>query len=262
MVSRLPTRVTFSFAAFARRAGVEGPHRDGWGVAFHDGRDAVVLREPSPASESACARFLQEHGPPAPIVFSHIRKATRGDRRLANTQPFCRELGGRRHVFAHNGHVPGVEADERFTFERHRPIGTTDSERCFCTLLERLSPLWMKARDEPPPLAARLAIVEELAAAMREHGPANFLYTDGDAVFVHAHRRTQASGAVEPPGLHFLERRCYPDADALDGVAVDTQGPVEEQVLVLVASRPLSDEAWLPLEEGTVAVLRHGERLS
>jgi glutamine amidotransferase len=257
--------VTFSFETFARRGGLEGPHKDGWGVAFHDGRDAVVVREQEPASDSPYARFLRRHGQPSPIVFSHIRRATHGDLRLANTQPFSRELGGRRHVFAHNGHVPDVKGDPRFAFRHYAPIGTTDSERCFCTLLERMRELWMEttsAQDaSPPPLEDRLAIVEDLAAAMREHGPANFLYTDGDAVFVHAHRRTQDSGAIEPPGLHLLERHCRVDRDALDGVDVGFQGPAQEQCLVLVASRPLSDEAWLPLEEGTVLVLRDGQRV-
>jgi glutamine amidotransferase len=32
-------------------------------------------------------------------------------------------------------------------------------------------------------------------------------YADGDALFAHADRRHQSSGAIAPPGLHLLERR-------------------------------------------------------
>lgn len=259
MMSRFPTRVTFSFQAFTRRGGADGPHRDGWGVAFHDGVDALVVRETTPACDSRHAAFLAERGHPAPIAVSHVRLATQGDVRLANTQPFQRELGGRVHLFAHNGHVPGVEQDPRFWFERHQPLGTTDSERVFCALLERLAAVY---RDGVlPDIGRRLEVVTELASQMAEHGPANFIYTDGDAVFAHADRRTQDNGAIEPPGLFVLERRCPVDHDALEGVELGSPPDHDGQQLVLVASRPLSDEAWEPLDRGTVLTIREGARL-
>jgi predicted glutamine amidotransferase len=256
MASRHPTRVTFSFSTFMSRGGGDAPHGDGWGVAFHHGADARVVREVRPAHDSPQARLLERDGDAAAIVVSHVRLATHGDVCLANTQPFQRELAGRRHLFAHNGHVPTVADDARFSFERFRAIGGTDSERCFCALLERLAPAWQG--PTPPSLARRLDVVSALAEAMREHGPANFVYSDGEVLFVHADRRTQPSGAIEPPGLHLLERQCAVDRDALSGIAIDdTQAP-EPQQLVLVASRPLSDEPWRPLEQGTVLALRDG----
>jgi hypothetical protein len=57
-----------------------------------------------------------------------------------------------------------------------------------------------------PPLAARLAAVEGFAAEMRPLGIANFLYSDGEFVFGHGRRRTQADGIVAPPGLWFRHR--------------------------------------------------------
>lgn len=66
MCSRVPTSVGFSLQRLARRGGAEGPHRDGWGVAFYAERDALLLREPGAASESGLARYLEDHGPPAP----------------------------------------------------------------------------------------------------------------------------------------------------------------------------------------------------
>ncbi len=79
---------------------------DGWGVAYLHETDAQLIREPAPAMNSPLVTFLGSHGPASDLVVSHVRHATVGDRKLANTQPFVRCLGGRAHVFAHNGYVP------------------------------------------------------------------------------------------------------------------------------------------------------------
>ena len=52
-------------------------------------------------------------------------------------------------------------------------------------------------------------LVAAFAAHLRELGPANFIYADGDATFAHAHRRNQGGElGIRPPGLHLLCRRC------------------------------------------------------
>ena len=197
--SRELVAADFALERFARRGGLDGPHRDGWGIAAYEGPDVFRLREPLAAAESELVRYVDRHIPPSRLIITHIRLATRGDRALWNTQPFQRELGGRVHLFAHNGNLSGVDR-EAFRSRRFRPLGDTDSELVFCHLLERLAPLW-DATDTVPPLADRLARVAEVAAELRPHGPANFFYADSDALFVHAHRRTQADGEVRE-GLH------------------------------------------------------------
>ena len=76
------------------------------------------------------------------LALSHIRRATRGPVSLANTQPFARELGGRTHVFAHNGDLPGIEKISALPLERDHPVGQTDSEYAFCALLAHMESLW------------------------------------------------------------------------------------------------------------------------
>jgi glutamine amidotransferase len=173
---------------------------------------------------------------------------------LRNTQPFVRELGGRQHVFAHNGMLPGIEADGRCSVRRFRPIGDTDSEHAFCALLDRLAPLWERG---VPSIDARVAEIGAFAATMRSLGPANFIYTDGDAVFAHGHRRKDDRGELRPPGLRFVCRTCREDSDdaALSGVAL---GHGAEQQVAIVASVPLSDERWEIVAEGELVVLREG----
>jgi predicted glutamine amidotransferase len=253
--ARLPTTVQLSLDELARHGGGTGPHRDGWGVAYLSGGDALVLREPDAASASRLLACAKHHTLPSTTVIAHIRLATQGSRALRNTQPFARELGGRQHVFAHNGTLRGIEGDARFPARRFRRIGDTDSEHAFCALLDRLAPLWERGA---PSLDARVATIARFAEELRTLGPANFLYTDGDGVFAHGHRRTAKSGEIRPPGLHLVCRTCAPDADgaALTGVALDRAA---HQQVAVVASVPLSDERWDALGEGELVVLREGQ---
>lgn len=252
--ARLPTTVTLSLDELARHGGETGPHRDGWGIGFMQAGDALVLREPEAASESRLLACAKHHSARSSIIMAHIRRATQGPRLLRNTQPFARELGGRMHLFAHNGMVPGVEADPRFPARRFLPIGDTDSEHAFCALLERLAPLWTAG---VPSLEVRLAVLRAFAAELRSLGPANFLYTDGDAVFAHGHRRKHDSGEIRPPGLHVLCRTCTPGADGIPMVGLSIAHDEDQQV-ALVASVPLSGERWEALAEGEMLVLREG----
>lgn len=263
MSSRLPATVRYSFAEFSRRGGGTAPHADGWGIGYYVDGDVRVIREAEPAVASSCTRLLHEVPFASDLVIAHIRLATVGARVLRNTQPFQRELGGRVHLFAHNGKLDVAALRPMLRGDGHRPIGETDSEIAFCILLQRLRALWL-AGGTVPALDARLAVVRELAAKLRQLGPANFLYSDGDVLFVHAHRRTQAPGRIEPPGLHVLERHCPLEMARLEVPGMEI-GPAQSgaQEVVLVASVPLTPEpGWRPLAEGEVLAIRGGRVVS
>ena len=255
MSARFPTTIHLSMDELGRHGGGSGPHRDGWGVGFVYENDASVLREPLSAYTSDWLAFVQAQNPKSHIIIAHIRRATVGSRILRNTQPFARELAGRMHLFAHNGMVHDIGHDPRFVTRRFRAIGDTDSEHAFCALLERLAPLWESGM---PTLEERLGIVADFAADLRGLGPANFVYTDGDTLFAHGHRRMNGGGEIEPPGLHVLCRRCSVTADGVElaGISVDHH---PEQQVALVASVPLSREGWAALTEGEVVALRDGQ---
>ena len=258
--SSRPARLTFSLQTLAARGGPTGSAHDGWGVAFYQGPDVALFREPSAAADSALVRFLQSEGPATNLAISHIRHATQGTVSLANTQPFVRELGARTHVFAHNGDLPGIYSSGAFALGAARPVGQTDSEHAFCALLERLRAPW-KAGTAPS-VEARLSLLAAFAAHLRALGPANFLYADGDASFAHGHRRMQrTSRRAEPPGLWLRQRHCPPAEPAPDlsgGVSIAQA----EQTVVWIASVPLTDDAWRPLAEGEVLAVRDGEMLA
>jgi glutamine amidotransferase len=256
-----PSRLTFSLkalAALAARGAASGSMHDGWGVAFYQGADVALFREPSAAADSELVRYLETHGPATSLAISHIRHATQGSIELANTQPYIRELGGLTHCFAHNGNLTAIAGDAIFeSGDHYTPVGQTDSEQAFCALLSRLDPLWRATQR--PSIAARWSAIASFAAAMSKLGPANFLYSDGEVLFAHGHRRIQAAtGHVAPPGLWVLQRHCkaqQANPDDRDGLVVDHA----DQSVVFVASVPLTDEAWRPLNEGEIIAVCNGE---
>jgi predicted glutamine amidotransferase len=165
-----------------------------------------------------------------------------------------REMGGRMHLFAHNGGFDAIASSFAASGHRFHPVGETDSEMAFCLLLERLAPLW-KATAVPS-LKDRLAVVTEFAAEMRPLGIANFLYSDGEFVFGHGHRRTQADGIVAPPGL-WCRHRHRAGTPAPPGVAITADDG--DQEITLLASVPVTEGDWRPLGEGEIVVVAAGE---
>lgn len=259
MSSREPATVTFSLGILAEHGGKSAPHADGWGIAFYDDADVRMIRDTTCASRSPWVEFVAHRELHSRFVVSHIRKATDGVIALKNTQPFGRELGGRMHVFAHNGHAPDIRSGAQFQAGFYRPIGDTDSEYAFCALLERLMPTW---RDEAtkPTLAERIDVVSQFARDFGQVGLANFLYGDGEMIVAHGHRRKQPDGEFKAPGLFWLRRQCAL-RDPYGKTAGVTVTSVDQDVL-LIASVPLTPEDWQPFEEGEIVAIADGRFVS
>jgi glutamine amidotransferase len=254
--SRDPVALCCSLEEFDRHSDGPGGHADGWGLARYVDRDVLLLKEDGPAAGSELARWTRERPLASRLAISHLRRATQGGRGFMNCQPFMRELGGAAHVFAHNGHLDPAGVRSAMSPAGPRPIGETDSEHAFCAMLDALTQPWAAGL---PPLHERARIVSDVARRLRELGPANFLYADGDALFAHAHRRMHGSEGIRPPGMWMLE---LPEGTAaacgrLLGIPASAQaaaGPA-----VLFASVPLSAEPrWRALDEGQVVVVRAG----
>jgi len=251
------TRLTLSLSALASHSAPASGTRDGWGVAYYQGKDVALFREPGAADDSPLVRLLERNGPCTSLAISHIRHATQGEVSLANTQPFVREFAGTTHVFAHNGDLPGIRQCKVGPQDRYQPVGTTDSEHAFCVLLERLRAAVGLSTPQPP-LRRRLEVIAAFAAELRRLGPANFLYADGDTLFAHGHRRIQrATGRVTPPGLHVLARQCPRSTESIEGHGAAVAAGFQH--VVLIASVPLTDEAWRPLAEGEIVAVSAGQ---
>ncbi len=257
MSSRQPVQLTFSLETLASHSAPPGNHRDGWGAAFYQGQDVALFREPTMASESLLVRCLTKQGPRTTLAIVHIRQATSGAVTLANTQPFMREHRGRMHVFAHNGDLPGIERSFNLAYDRYRPVGTSDSEHAFCALLERFigTTAWPSWRE-------RLSILEGFAADLRQLGTANFLYGDGDTLFAHGDRRTQAgTGTLAAPGLFLYSCLCPDENQSINAPELSIAPGFRE--VTLIASVPLTDRevVWRPFREGELVATANGRRV-
>jgi len=77
--------------------------------------------------------------------------------------------------------------------------------------------------------------------------------------FAHAHRRRPFDGVNNQPGLWRLDHQrtaAATDAMADQGVRIATLS--EAWPITLVASVPLTEDAWTPLQEAEIVVLRAG----
>ena len=75
LTSLIPIRVTFSLREFSQHGGKAGSNADGWGLAFYDGPDAQLYREPRPACSSEWMEFILHHPHRSRCVISHIRRS-------------------------------------------------------------------------------------------------------------------------------------------------------------------------------------------
>ena len=252
-------RLYYSLGEFAQHGGAKHINRSGWGIAYYIGKDVLLIRDVEAAMQSPWVSFLEEHGLKSHCTISHVRYATRGAPVIANTHPFRRELGGRMHVFAHNGDIGSIFRRIPFESRDFRPVGATDSEYAFCILLQRLASVWGACDGSVPDLQKRLDVIVETAAEFRKLGSANFLYSDSDVLFAHGHRRRfdddGTFGPPRPPGLCIGKTRQVAKGLEIEWPASKTAG-------VMVASVPLTENGWEPLPEGCVIALNNGREVA
>ncbi len=247
-----PLHLSLSLQRFACHGGADGWHGDGWGFAWYEQGDVQLIREATACADSETARWLTQRHRPAQLFMGHIRHATQGEVALRNTQPFQRETGGATHLFAHNGDLNRfIHNPKRFPSGHFQPVGETDSERAFCVLMARLAAVWQEGR---PDADVRLAVVADFAARLRQLGPANFLYSDGELLFAHSDRRRQADGEISAPGLYLLQSEAS-GSDPMAGLELEQR---QEVMTAVLASVPLDERPWQPVPEGEVLMFRNG----
>lgn len=245
MNCNVPTDICFSFTGFRARGGLTDHHRDGWGIAFFEGRGVRVFLDPQASADSPVADLLRNYPIRSLNVIAHIRKATQGLKQLDNTHPFQRELWGRYWIFAHNGNLldydPVLEG-------RFLPVGSTDSERAFCHILQSLD----KCFPEGPPSPEQLQrCLRSLTIEIAQYGEFNFLLSNGERLFAHCSSRLAYIIRQAPFSTAHLS-----DQDV--SVDFDPLTTVDDRVAV-IATLPLTDnETWSIIAPGTLLSFCHG----
>lgn len=246
MSANVPTDVCFSFAGLMQRGGGTGPHRDGWGIAFYEGKGARCFHDPNPSVDSRIAKLVKEHPIKSHVVISHIRQANVGDICLENTHPFQRELWGCTWTFAHNGQLDKALFDK--TLGVYRPVGTTDSEYAFCWLLGKIREAFP---ERPENLAPVETFIHERCEELRELGVFNMLLTESNYLFAYCTTK-----------LSWITRRApFGEASLMDcDMTVDfMKETTPNDVVTVVATEPLTDnEVWVALETGQLVTFSEG----
>ena len=263
MSSRQPSALTYSLNEFSKHGGLTHGNNSGWGIAYFEEREAFLVKEPEPASDSPWVRFIAEQELESKCVIAHVRLATIGKPMLRNTHPFRRALAGRVHIFAHNGTLKGLHETSQAQNAHYHPIGETDSELAFCLLLERMRAPWLDGK-QPPSAKERLRVFADFASEMRTFGTANFLYSDGDVLFAHADRRIYEEGGQfsEPrsPGLSL--RNCVACQQGPEWACDGLHLGLGDQSTLLLASVPLDEYGWEALPEGTALAIQDGTEVA
>lgn len=247
MSANVPTDIVFSFTGLMQRGGGTGPHRDGWGIGFYEGRGLRLFQDPAASVESEVARLVQRYPIKSETVIGHIRQANVGKVCLSNTHPFVRELWGRNWCFAHNGQLAGFEPSKEFYW----PVGDTDSEAAFCNLLNRVR----GAFPEPVMAEILLPVLVQACFEFRQKGVFNCLLSDGDWLFSFCSSKLAHITRRAPFGPARLK-----DAD----LTVDFQAETTpKDVVTVIATEPLTDnETWNIYEPGEWILWRRGEIVS
>jgi len=246
MSANTPTDLCFSFTGLTRRGGATGPHKDGWGVAFYEGKGVQAFHESAASASSEIAQVVQSHPIKSETAICHIRQANVGQVCLANTHPFTRELWGRYWVFAHNGQINGFSHHEG----TYQPVGDTDSEAIFCDVLNTIREQLTDNTDQH----TLTALLVTLAQGYAERGVFNCLLSNGDWLFTFCSTKMASITRRAPFGPAQLM-----DADVTIDFEAET---TPNDVVSVIATEPLTtDEAWDVYQRGEWRLWRQGEVL-
>jgi transglutaminase-like putative cysteine protease/predicted glutamine amidotransferase len=226
---------------------------DGWGLGYYPGGEpsAVVLKEPAPPQGSIRSQLAKawEHLESSLFVL-HIRTAHWGALTDANTQPFVRSWGRRDWMIGHSGSLAKRPPDASSLFE---PVGSTDTEQVFCTLLSRFAEKGWRSLAE-----ADLSVVRDWLDVMDDDGGLTIALTDGRDLLVYADRDEEGLihvGHLTPP----YERMVLGDADLV--VDLGVRG-TKSRKGVIVSSTPMmssdSPITWTKLPPGHLILIRQG----
>ncbi|MBC3808288.1 class II glutamine amidotransferase [Undibacterium seohonense] len=243
-----PTDIVFSFTGFATRGGRTDEHKDGWGIAFFEGKGVRHFVDHQAAIDSPIAELIKRVPIKSTNVIAHIRKATQGVIALENCHPFVREAWGTNWVFAHNGDLKNFDPQLDGSY---LPIGSTDSERAFCYVMQSL-----RARfgAQAPELSALREFLSEICHDIASHGTFNMMLSNGNALFAHCSTK-----------LHYIERQHPFNTAALsdEDVSVDFSAVTtpQDRVAVIVTEPLTTNEQWTALQSGELKVFVDGRVL-
>jgi len=232
LYANVPVNVAFSFyEAGTSMSELSRRNPDGWGVAWFDGREWHLEKEPWALYESEKAREVAR-SVRGLIIISHVRRATHGEARYENTHPWIY----RGFVFAHNGYLDRERLLRLVRVEYRDFEGETDSEVLFHLIVQ-------EALEAGGFVEGVKRVVEKIKREGVHYSSLNFLASDGVKLYVLRY----ANYNLDYYTLYYLER---PEEGLhLERLSQETTQLIRakltrEERAILVASEPLTEERW------------------
>lgn len=229
-------------------------HPDGWGIGFYE--DGFPIRERDAAAAFHGLHFSNTaERVYSTAVVSHVRLATVGTPSIDNCHPFQ----WARWICAHNGTVTGIKQlrdqmlSELSVARRSYIHGETDSELLFHWLMERFiraravdSTDCLSLQRLTAELAEGIAEIDHRCQSVTHAKPAklNVVLTNGHVMVASRFRNS----------LSWIHRDGIRDCE-ICGIAHVDHAPGKRYHAVVIASEPVSHEAWESIPDGTVVAV-------
>jgi glutamine amidotransferase len=130
-------------------------------------------------------------------------------------------------------------------------VGTTDSERAFCYLLQQLR---RRFGDTPPPLDTLRQEIDQLTREIASFGVFNMMLSDGTALFAHCSTRLHYIVRQHP----FTQAKLSDEDLSVDFSEVTTP---KDRVAVIVTEPLTTNETWHSFESGELKLFIDGAPL-
>lgn len=246
MSANVPTDICFSFSGLIKRGGLTGPHSDGWGISFYEGRGYRCFLDPLAGADSEIAKFVKNYPIKSKNIISHIRQANRGKVSLENTHPFSREMWGQHWSFAHNGQLDAMEGEP---LNYYQPVGDTDSERAFCWLMGKIRE---KFSQRPDDMSEVWQFINQCCEKLAEKGVYNMLLCDSEYLYTYCTTKL----------CWIIRKAPFGEAQLIDeDLAVNFKTVTSEKdVVAVIATQQLTkNESWHTMKTGDFRVFKEGE---
>jgi glutamine amidotransferase len=206
---------------------------DGWGIAWYNGNEWHLYKEPGPLYESYKAKGLIQNVRGI-IIVSHVRLATSGrpKRRLENTHPWLYKG----YVFAHNGTIDRNNVLELLSPEYLNLEGDTDSEALFHLIVQEA----ISSNDFMNGIRRVIAKINDKNVG---YSSLNFVASDGRKLYALRYARSGLSYYT----LYYLRR-------SREGLRLESLSKKTAQLIrmklvsgekaIIVASEKLTEEPW------------------
>lgn len=220
---------------------------EGWGLGFYPDESLQLFREPQKALDCDLAEFLITYDYlEAPLLVAVVKGST-GSQTHQTTQPFQRELSGKRYVFVHCGSLPDFQ---QLQLERFKPMGEGDSEHLFCYILGRIEKEGIQTWDN-----ANFEWLQGTLRGANNLGTLHSLFSDSEYLFVYHDKKSGENF------LHYIERKApYGTVHFIDtNEDIDLSNVYPSSATgYILCTKPLTNEQWMSLGHGQLIVLKNG----